>query len=102
MTASQRIRKIIDTKKISIKFFCEQTGINRDTLNQMFRKDSDPRLKLIQKVMLGFPELNPIWLILGEGEMWVSDSGKDDDLAKDVMDIKEQLKKINERLEKEL
>jgi transcriptional regulator with XRE-family HTH domain len=92
MTASQRIRKIIDTKKITIKFFCEQTGISRDTLNQMFKNDSDPKLPLLQGCLREFPNLNERWLILGEGEMWKEEESSK--LEQEVKGIKGQLKNI--------
>jgi len=102
MTASQRIKHIIKTKNITIKDFCNRVGINRDTLGQMVKNDSDPKLPLLQACIREFPDLNPIWLLMGEGEMWKDDEATSLDLAKDIKEMKEQLNKIGERLENKL
>lgn len=70
MTASQRIKHIIKSKNISIETFAEQTGTTRGTLNQMFKNDSNPKLPLLAACLNSFPDLNPRWLITGEGNVW--------------------------------
>ena len=102
MNVSQRIRKIIDTKKITVKYFCERVDASRDAVNQMFRKETEPRLKLIENILREFPDINPYWLILGEGEMWVFDKTEAEGLEKEVRALKEKLEVIIKRLEKEL
>lgn len=99
MTASQRIKHIIKIKNITIKDFCDRVDINRDTLGQMFKNDSDPKLPLLQACIREFPELNPMWLLMGEGEMWKDKEEVSLDLAKDVADIKKKLEVITKQLE---
>ena len=72
MTASQRIKHIIKSKNLTIEAFAEQTGTTRGTLNQMFKNDSNPKLPLLAACLNAFSDLNPRWLITGEGSAWES------------------------------
>lgn len=70
MTASQRIRHIIESKNLTIEAFSKQTGTPRGTLNQMFKNDSNPKLPLLKACLELFPHLNARWLITGKGSPW--------------------------------
>lgn len=41
------------------------------TTNRIVRGDHGPSVGFISKIMIVFPNVNPRWLILGEGEMFV-------------------------------
>ncbi|MRN01697.1 hypothetical protein D1Z97_11115 [Riemerella anatipestifer] len=67
-TTKERIIQYIDFKGIKIKDFYEKTGIKRGFL------DSDKLKSSVSDVFLAiifatFNDVNPIWLITGEGEM---------------------------------
>lgn len=69
MIASERVRSLLKKKKITQEKFCVETSFSIDRLKQMFRNQSDPKLELIQRILIYFPDINPYWLILGDGEM---------------------------------
>ncbi|MEE3725377.1 hypothetical protein EJN86_11570 [Riemerella anatipestifer] len=67
-TTKERIIQYIDFKGIKIKDFYKKTGIKRGFL------DSDKLKSSVSDVFLAiifatFNDVNPIWLITGEGEM---------------------------------
>jgi len=102
MSASERLKHLVDSQNLSISQFGKKVGISRDTLNKMFAKGSDPKLHLLQKCLKLYPNLNIEWLILGKGEMWKMGVEKMTKLEQEMEAVKADLKRINERLEKEL
>ncbi len=102
MTASERLKYLLDSKNLSVAQFGKKVGVSRDTLNKMFAKGSDPKLHLLQKCLELYPNLNIDWLILGKGEMWKITEEKTSLLEQEMKAVKLELKRINERLEKEL
>ena len=102
MTASERLKYLLNNKNLSVAQFGKKVGVSRDTLNKMFAKGSDPKLHLLQKCLEVFPNLNIEWLILGKGEMWKITEEKTTLLEEEMKAVKLELKRINERLEKEL
>lgn len=64
-----RLRKIITTKGISDSQFARETGTAQTTIANMFGRDSEPRSDLLEKVIEIY-NINPIWLLTGEGEMF--------------------------------
>ena len=114
MTASQRIRHLIKLKNYTIEAFAEKVGTTRSTLNQMFKNDTNPKLPLLQACLRQFPDLNPRWLILGEGEIWETNSSTNSTIVEEEhrqlqQQVKEmedllngQVKKMEEQMGKEL
>jgi len=66
MTVKKRILEFIDYKKISQARFEKETGLSNGYVNNIRKSISENTLK---KITNAFPELNRIWLMLGEGEM---------------------------------
>lgn len=102
MTASERLKYLLDSKNLSVAQFGKKVGVSRDTLNKMFAKNSDPKLHLLQKCLELYPNLNIEWLILGKGDMWKITEEKTTLLEQEMKAVKLELKRINERLKKEL
>jgi len=102
MSASERLKHLLDSENLSVTQFGKKVGVNRDTLNKMFANGSDPKLHLLQKCLDVYPNLNIEWLILGKGEMWKMEAEKMSKLEEEMEAVKAELKRINERLETEL
>jgi len=102
MSASERLKHLLDSQNLSVTQFGKKVGVSRDTLNKMFAKGSDPKLHLLQKCLELYPNLNIEWLILGKGEMWKMEAEKMTKLEQEMEAVKAELKRINKRLEKEL
>ena len=61
----QRILQFVDTLGISKRDFCAATGISRGTLESSTGITEDT----IAKVFATYPDLSPMWVVLGKGEM---------------------------------
>lgn len=64
-TQKERILKFIDYKGISKNKFYIQTGISNGVLD----KNSGLSMDTVEKFYSTFPEINPEWLLTGNGEM---------------------------------
>ena len=61
----ERIRQIIDYKKISTRQFCIEVGVANGFLDKVKDVGSEKLLKILNT----YPELSPEWLLTGRGEM---------------------------------
>ena len=66
----ERIKTIIDYKDISTRQFCIKVGI----ANGFFDKVKDVGTEKLLKILNAFPEINPLWLLMGEGSMLKNDT----------------------------
>lgn len=108
MTAKERLIKYIETKKISQYKFSQKTGLSIGFLTKGNTLSVD-NLNLISSV---FDDLNPLWVLSGEGEMLlhhightqIGSSNKIDHSPINVNTVPEldQLKKENELLKERL
>ena len=62
----QRLKEFIKTLRISDREFCRRIGTSTSFVNSIRKSVQPDKLKAITD---NFPELNPIWLMTGEGEM---------------------------------
>lgn len=63
-----RILQYIESKGIAKSIFYEKTGIKRGLLDKD-KMDSTVSDVFIAKILATYPDINPLWLITGEGEM---------------------------------
>ena len=66
MSVKERIKVFLEYKKMSQAAFEKQCGLSNGYVNNIRKSISD---NILQRVVLTFPELNPVWLRMGEGKM---------------------------------
>ena len=66
MGVKERLREYIKTLDISEREFCRQIGVSTSYVNSIRKSIQPDKMKTIGEK---FPELNPMWLITGDGEM---------------------------------
>lgn len=66
MGVKERLREYIKTLDISEREFCRQIGVSTSYVNSIRQSIQPDKMKTIGEK---FPELNPMWLLTGEGEM---------------------------------
>lgn len=66
MAVKERLRVYIKTLNISEREFCRRIGVSTSYVNSIRTSIQPDKMKSIGEQ---FPELNPMWLITGEGEM---------------------------------
>ena len=69
-----RVLQFIEIKKITKESFFNSTGIARSNFSGPNAK-SELGGDKIAKILNNYPEINPAWLILGEGEMLTTSIG---------------------------
>jgi len=69
----KRIEKIMMFFSMSTEKFSEKTKIEQNTLNYIIEGKNKVTLDEIQLICFSFPQLNPRWLILGEGVLVQTD-----------------------------
>jgi len=71
MPVKQRITDFISYLNLSQGAFEKECGISNGSINNIRVSIGD---KNLQKIVLRFPELNPVWLKMGVGEMLLKEN----------------------------
>lgn len=90
MSIKQRIKAFTDYKKISDRQFSISIGASPGYVNSISKSIQPDKL---HRITIQYPELNPIWLMTGEGDML---SCPDVNIAK--VDVKEKFPLQTERI----
>lgn len=67
--AGKRIKLILDYFDISPSVFADKIGVQRSSISHILSGRNNPSLDIIHKIITKFPDINPMWLIAGKGEM---------------------------------
>jgi hypothetical protein len=71
-TINERIGKIIDTTDKSLNAFAKRIGIAQTSLRDCVKNDAEPKFSTLHKIIKAEPLINPNWLLIGSGEMFVN------------------------------
>lgn len=69
-----RITKFLTSEHISPTEFADKIGVQRSSISHVLTGRNYPSASFIQKMLVAFPNLNPRWLLLGEGIMFSAKS----------------------------
>lgn len=72
-TVKERLKEFIKAEGISEREFCRRVGVGSAYI-QSIRKSIMP--DTLQQITIQFPRLNPIWLMVGDGEMLLPEEKK--------------------------
>jgi len=64
-----RIKLLINGKKISNSQMADHIDLPRPVLSHILSGRNKASLAVVQKIISGYPDVNPKWLLLGNGEM---------------------------------
>ena len=115
MSISQRVKALAELEDSKAKF-AKKIGITPAGLSDMIKKDTGLRSSTIVAILKLYdnPKLNPSWLLLGEGEMWLeepteitdSDQSQEDPLFRlmkqRIQTLEREIRKNNPELADEL
>jgi transcriptional regulator with XRE-family HTH domain len=73
-----RIVKFLVSEKISPAEFADKIGVQRSSMSHILNGRNYPSAAFIQKMLQVYPYLNSRWLMIGEGEMNLGDTGSPD------------------------
>jgi len=66
---TDRILSIMKYFNLSPSDFAEEIGVQRSSISHLISGRNKPSLEFIQKILSRFPEINPEWMLNGNGEM---------------------------------
>jgi len=68
----ERIKLIMDAKRLRPSSFADKVGISRPTISQILGNNgrkNDPSVGTIEKILKAFPDISHTWFYTGEGSM---------------------------------
>ena len=68
----ERIRQLMEYKEFTSTQFADAIEIPRATMSHLLSERNKPSLDVIVKILSAFRDIDPNWLLLGEGEMKLS------------------------------
>lgn len=74
MNAIKRLLQYIEYKGISPAYFEKQTGLANGYIAKTAKRDGRIGEEIFQKIIDNCPDISPLWLLLGSGEMLKKDS----------------------------
>ena len=70
----ERIKAIIEQKKLSVSEFSKKTDIHEKSMYNYMTGKTEPAITKIEKIVIAFPDINSHWLLTGMGEMLLEES----------------------------
>lgn len=68
-TTLHRIKEYLDYNGISIKKFERDLGFSNGSFASQLKNDKTIGVDKVEKILLYYSDINPIWLLTGEGKM---------------------------------
>ena len=65
----ERVADVLRYKKISVNKASKVLNIPQRTLNRQVNEEGSVGMELLYAILDTYPEISPLWLLLGEGEM---------------------------------
>jgi transcriptional regulator with XRE-family HTH domain len=65
-----RIGRILKTKKLSASQFADEIGVQRSSVSHVMSGRNKPSLDFITRIVNKYPEIDSVWLLTGNGEMF--------------------------------
>lgn len=78
MSDKERIEAIMSHYHLNNVAFCNKVGLNQATLSNILRGSTNPSLQVMRNVLEAFPQISPVWMFCGDGEMLNSDTAPSD------------------------
>lgn len=67
-----RINMLLKAKNITVSQFSQAIKIQRSGMSHILSGRNKPSLDFVLRVLKRYPEINPSWFLMGEGEMYIS------------------------------
>lgn len=90
-----RILQIVEYKESSKRQFYIKTELSNGFLDKV----KDVGASKLEKILNTYPDINPVWLLTGKGEMLISPDGNERSSGSDNVEVlKKEIEHLNEKL----
>jgi hypothetical protein len=79
MKIVDRIKQFIEKQNLSLRSFDESIGMSKGYMSRQIKANASIGSDVLEKMLHQYPELNPVWLLKGEGPMLINDQDIIDD-----------------------
>ena len=69
----ERLKYLLEALGLSASQFAEKVGIQRSSMSHVLSGRNKPSLDMLIKILEEFPDVDPDWLLLGNGEVYRSE-----------------------------
>lgn len=77
MNERERVQKIMECEGLNSKQFSQEIGVSAGTISNILGGRNKPSLEVMQAILRRFRNINPLWIIDGEGVMYPTSSSND-------------------------
>ncbi len=88
----ERIKQYIDSKGLKTKAFERSVGLSNGAFAAQLKNKKSIGVDKLEKILKAYPELNPIWVLLGKGEMILPNYTNETEKPLDSTEIIRRLK----------
>lgn len=78
MTINERIGFILKEKNLTANEFAAKLEVRSSNISHIITGRNKPSFDFLEKLISVFPELNTLWLIKGEGDIYISDNKEEE------------------------
>ena len=78
MSAIKRVKKFIDFKGLAVSVFEKNISMSNNSIQTAIKRNSGMKDDVLNKILNFYEEINPLWLLTGEGEMLKEESANED------------------------
>ncbi len=69
----ERLLKLMEELNLTSTKLAEEIGVQRSSISHILSERNKPSFDFIRKLIEKYPEINPKWLLLGEGSMYLKE-----------------------------
>ncbi|WP_340203268.1 helix-turn-helix transcriptional regulator [Ascidiimonas sp. W6] len=75
MKIVDRIKQFIEKRNLSLRSFDESIGMSKGYMSRQIKANASIGSDVLERMLNQYPELNPVWLLKGEGSMFTMGDG---------------------------
>ncbi len=72
----ERIKDLIEKEGMAVSDFAEYVDLKKTTLSHTLNGRNKPSLQIVLQILNKFTNVNPGWLLKGEGAMYINSNGQ--------------------------
>lgn len=95
----KRVEEVINHYNLNVRSFEERVGVSNNSIGTAIRRHASFKSNVLNKILQAFPQVNPTWLLTGQGEMLLHGAGA---ALSQEPNLKYELIKLNSQVKTKL